>query len=255
MHLHLRQRIDLRKLAYILPLGIASLFTLLSMQGCRVGNRVSSTQSSDPVTGYYGTEPQSLKFCVGGAAAKCSTGLLKDVPALISKHLTNPVALIMEDTNTGEAILTGYTGVNSAIPVWIDSDNKTLYYVNSFLPQSLWRNSTCNSHLFLEQTGEIIAGESISVPNSTRKTRGRVSLKLTLTYLFEDGLAGSCHDTLVAMSQCYNDVNLCGGVDSAQNQTLQLEVKTLFQPYISSQALSPSDIPKMNSMAYEVEYR
>ena len=236
-----------------IPLLIGTLF--VSATGCRVGNRVTSSQSSDPLTGYYGTEPQSLKFCVGGEAAKCMNSRVTEVPTLVAKHLTSPVAFIMEDLSTGEAVLTGYNGGQSAIPVWIDSDNRTLYYVNSFMPQSIWRNSACNTHLYLEETGELVPGESVAVPNSTRKTLGRMTLKITLTYSLEDTIAGACKDTLTAMSQCYSDVTRCGGVDAAQNLSLQLEVKNLFGPYISSQALTPSDISKIGSFAYEVEYR
>ena len=230
-------------------------YLTLSAMGCRIGNRVASTPSADPLTGYYGTEPQALKFCVGGEAAKCVTSRVSEVPSLVARHLTSPVAFIVENFSTGEAVLTAYNGEKSAIPVWIDSDNRSLFYINSFSPQSLWRSSACNTHLFLEETGELVSGESMSVPNSTRKTLGRVTLKITLTYSLEDTIAGACHDTLTAMSQCYNDVTRCGGADAAQNLSFQLDVKNLLGPYITSQALSPADISKISSFAYEVEYR
>lgn len=232
--------------------------TLLAfaLGGCRFGNRVvTSDASADPISGFYGTSPQTLKFCASHPETRCIDMPTNQVPTLISAQMSNPVALIVQDAGTGDAALTAYNGGRSALPVWLGADNATLYFASSYSPRPLWKDSSCMSRMYLEEEGAIVPGESLPVPGSSRSTNGRITLRVRVTEAFIDSTDGSCRIVLQAMANCYQDVNQCGGLSAADNAAYRAQAVSVFDPYVQAGAMTAADIANGTSLAYEIQYQ
>ena len=93
-------------------------------------------------------------------------------------------------------------------------------------------------------------GPANTVAGSSRKTSGRIQLKVQVIEAFE----GTCGPTLQSMSDCYQDATLCGEATTAENLQLQTQIQEMFNPYIDAHAMSASDIPSLSNIAYEVQY-
>lgn len=238
-------------LAVILCWGVMA----TQLTGCRFGNYTSAPQQPDPVTGFYGANPQSLQFCATGTATQCAQASPSQIPSFISAEITNPVALIVQDASTGDAVLTNYAGTGqTALPITVGSDDVTLSYTTSSSPVTLWNNPNCTTTTYLEENGTIVPGPGQPVPGSTSNTAGSLTLSVQVTQTF-DGPNGSCAPELQAMSNCYQDVTQCGGADSGTNQQLQATVQGIFSTYIQAGVMAASDIPNMANVAYEVHYQ
>jgi hypothetical protein len=238
---------------------LGSLMTVIS--GCRFGNHSSSDDGdaeSDPVSGFYGTSPQTLKFCTTQSAGTvCGNVATNQVPELIAEEMSDPVALILQDGGTGNAYFTAYNGGGqTALPVWVGEDNTTLKFVGSFNPSTLWPGTNCVSRMYLEEEGQVMPGEAADVPGYTSKTRGRVQLQVRITEVFDDYLAGnSCVAALQAMSDCYQNSAQCGGADSSANENRHEYVQSIFEPYIQAHAMTAADIATTANISYEIQYQ
>ena len=237
-------------------------FTILtlSLSGCHLGNyRIPgatnqnanpSQSSSDGVSGLYVTEPQSLKFYAtftNTIERAASTSL---IPNLLSQRITNPVALLLQDANTGAAILASPTGTHG-FPVTMDRD-MNLTYNSSTSPQTLWLDPNCKRYLQVGESGKITKDSSIPNPTSNHyRLSGSLQLTVQIIYQFQ----GDCAPSLQAIYQCYMDSSQCGGTDSTSNLDLQAVAIRMFTPWIESQTIQVSDIPHLSNYAYEVIYQ
>lgn len=230
--------------------------TLLS--GCRIGNYTSPTTPPDPISGYYDANPQSLQFCVAlssnSTSAACANASPSQIPVFISQEITDPVAIVLQNASTGDAVFTAISGGTTALPVTVGSDDVTLSYTNATTPQTLWKDPTCTTSTYLAEQGSIVPGAGHAVAGSTRLTQGSITLTVQVIQTF-DSTTASCTSELQSMSQCYQDVTQCGGTDSGSNQQLQSQVQSLFEPYIQAGAMAASDIPTATAVSYEVHYQ
>jgi hypothetical protein len=169
--------------------------------------------------------------------------------------MSNPVAFIVQDAQTGDAVIAAYNSGKSAIPVWLGTDNTTLTFVSSFAPEAIWQDGKCTRRMYLEEDGALVPGEEVAVPGSARKTTGRITLRIRVTEVFEDASVDACKTTLQVMSNCYQDIAQCGGADSAANAGLQSVVQELFGPYIEAGTMTAADIANATNIAYEVQYQ
>jgi hypothetical protein len=222
------------------------------LTGCRFGNYTSPSTPPDPVSGYYDANPQTLKFCATHGATQCASANASQVPAFIADEITNPVALILQDASTGDAVFTAPSGGHTALPVWLKDDNVTLYYTNNTSASTLWRNSGCKTTTYLSENGSIVPGGGHAVSGSTRLTQGSITLQIQVTETF-DGPA--CPSELQSMSNCYQDSTQCGDPDAGRNQQLQAKVQDFFESYIQAGVMAASDIPSVSNIAYEVHYQ
>ncbi|MGK5085164.1 hypothetical protein WDW37_17895 [Bdellovibrionota bacterium FG-1] len=232
-----------------------ALLTVLS--GCKLGNNIAAPTSSptDPVTGFYGTQPQTLTFCASHPATECNSVATNQIPQLIATEMTNPVAFILADATTGQAEIVDYTLGKTALPIWMDTDNTTLSLVENFAPNPIWQDGKCTMRLYLEEEGTLVPGESKPVPNTTRFTMGRITLTIRVTQVFENASVGACQTTLQAMSNCYQDISQCGGADAAANKALQTEVQNIFETYIQAKVITAAEIATATNIAYEIQYQ
>lgn len=240
-------------IALVSTVIVVTLFT----GGCRIGNYSSKSSSAetDTVTGYYDANPMSLQFCAAVSTTNCVSASTTQIPAFISDNITNPLALILQDEATGEALMTAAVGGQTAIPIWVGADNTELFYANNTSPQILWFDPNCTTRLYLEEEGSIVrsAGHHVEGTNSGQ-TVGSLTLSVQVIRSFE-GVNGACQTELQAMSACYQDINQCGGSTGADNQARQEWVQDLFETYIQAGAMTASDIAQVTGIGYEVHYQ
>jgi hypothetical protein len=245
------------KIGYSIALVSTVAAVTLIAGGCRIGNYSSKSSSaeSDAVTGYYDAIPQSLQFCASAGTTQCVTSSTTQIPAFISDNVTNPLALILQDEATGEALMTAAVGGQTAIPIWVGTDNIELFYANNTSPQALWLDSSCTTKTYLEEEGAIVraAGHHVEGTNSGW-TVGSLTLSVQVIQSFE-GVNGSCQSELQAMSTCYQDINQCGSSSSATNEARQDRVREVFETYIQAGAMTAADIPNVTGVGYEVHYQ
>lgn len=240
-------------------LGAMVVVITVAAGGCRIGNYSSKSNSgssdADPVTGYYDATPQSLQFCAAATTTQCMPASTTQIPSFIGDNITNPLALILNDSTSGEALMTAAVGGETAIPIWVGTDNTELYYANNTSPQIVWLDSKCTTQLYLEEEGSIVRGAGHYVQGTKNgRTVGSLTLMVQVIRTF-DGAGGACAPELQAMSTCYQNINQCGGATSAENQARQDHVRDLFETYIQAGTMTAADIPNVTAVAYEIHYQ
>lgn len=245
------------RIGFTIALVTTTAVVAIAAGGCRVGNYSSRSTpaETDPVTGYYDAIPQSLQFCAAAGTTQCANVSTTQVPGFISDNITNPLALILKDAVTGEAFMTAAVGGQTAIPIWVGTDNTELFYANHTSPQTLWLDTTCTTKIYLEEEGSIVRGTGHYVEGTqSGKTVGSLTLSVQVIRSFE-GVGGSCAAELQAMSTCYQDINQCGGSTPSINQARQARVQDLFETYIQAGTMTAADIPNITGVGYEVHYQ
>jgi len=87
----------------------------LSTTGCRFGNHVETAVSSMTYQGYYSTAPTEAEFCTN-APGGCQSVPVGSLPALVTTALTDPVAVLVSNRQTGEGHLVASDGTGYALP-------------------------------------------------------------------------------------------------------------------------------------------
>src|SRR5688572_408828 len=81
--------------------GVMTVVASWAMSGCRFGNQtVEQPQQTDPASGIYETQPQSLVYCAEDSCANAATNL---IPVDFTEILTNPVVLRVTNPADGRA--------------------------------------------------------------------------------------------------------------------------------------------------------
>jgi hypothetical protein len=227
--------------------GVLAIVASWALSGCYFGNKtVNQPVSTDGVTGFYETQPQTLKLCAATPGEICPSAPTNLIPAFISNILTNPVALELQDPSTRKAGLFPYNGGAGAQGFGvIAGPNKTLTPDPASGSQTLWDDPACTEQLDLSIEGSYTLTNgpwTSNTPNIPKSGR----IQMTVTYTI--GVAGSCTVSLQAMADCYADSTKCGSHS-------QSEVQTLFGPFISAAAMAATDISKVQSLAYEITYQ
>lgn len=220
------------------------------LTGCRLGNHVEQLSQTDKVSGYYETQPQTLKFCATHGSVDCKPATTNKIPGLLSQIFSNPVALILQNPSTGRAAFTRPKGDGSALPVYLGSDGRLSYLVSTS-PQIIWKDRACTGQLFLAESGKILKDTGPYTSGTSLPLSGRIQLQVQVINSFD----GNCGPTLTALYRCYLSASQCGGTSPGENQQQQQEVQDLFGPYIDAGAMAPADIPNTSYLAYEVFYQ
>src|SRR4051812_23073058 len=90
----------------VLLYGAVAIILSWFTSGCRVGNQVVEQPNPDQTSGYYVTQPQSLTFYVTTSKTEQKSAPVSQVPPLIGEIMTNPVALIVLNLDSGRSVLT-----------------------------------------------------------------------------------------------------------------------------------------------------
>ncbi len=223
--------------------------------GCRLGNQMitRAPQSSGPVTletKYYATQPKSLTFytTTRGTLLQKSASLTQ-IPNEIAKIVTQPVALAIEDIQTGKGSLSAPLG-KRALPI-IVSGNGSLAYFGSTSPKTLWLDSNCKRHLEITEGGNLFPSPSpTSLPGISLPLAGSLAIRIRVATQF----TGNCGPSFQLIAKCYDNPNDCDGESADQNQKLQELVQSFLAPYIQSNALKIEEIPDIENYGYEVSY-
>ena len=234
-----------------LTFGIPLLFTVA---GCRLGNNIeradTSGATSDPITGYYAAQPQSLVYCAETTVTNCQSASVNEVPTDIRATMTNPVILYLADS-TGAGLLLPNDGSDYGISTAF----KSLSEIESLAESStdtLWLDPACTRTAYLQQVGTFSKNSS----QLTESSPGSLSLTFTYYELFE----GTCGPTFEQIYACANDAAQCAEDPSNPTETtqelnsLQAAAENFLSPYLNSGALSPTDFSQLRSFAFEVVY-
>jgi hypothetical protein len=226
---------------------------LMSMSGCRFGNRVENADPvTDEITGYYETQAQSLQFCVttNNNGTVCQSAPANQTPATVSSVMTDPVGLALQDESTGYSYLVANANSsnNSAIPIYADKSGE-VSFVGNTTADTLFQDDQCTGQLFIEEEGSFKRVNPYSFQGFT--TYGRLSVNISMI----TEVRGTCAASLQAMQNCYNDVNQCGMSTLAENASEQAYVQGVFGPYIQAGVMTSADILNVTDLAYEVLYQ
>lgn len=244
----------------------------LGSNACRVGNspKQASTSSSTPqadaatqatpakYNGYYETEVFSLKFCAVTVdtvtqenVTNCVETNVNQTPALVTGLFTNPTIYCYEcseDFPKGEVVISGINSDSSYFSTTPNSDGSFVLDA-AYDPEAYWVDScTLQQGFYVE--GIITQGNQSSNTINEKSISGRMSTYFEFDYLFD-----GCGTALTEMLTCMGDATTCGGTDDATNSTIQASVISLFEPYISNQVITESDIPNVKMLAYAVQYQ
>ena len=234
-------------------LAVTLTVLVLSASACRFGNRTSepdtSTVSTDPITGYYETQAKTLTFCTEGATNRCIDTPLDKIPTFFKAAVTNPVGLLLDDSETGAGYIIASDGSGYNLPTGFAS-TASIQYQGATSPGTLWDDPACNTHIELSQTGSLSKTASASSSADGLPLTGALTLTMSLLQSFD----GDCAPSLTAMEACMNDPTTCGGVDDEENVLYMQAVQEFFQPYLDSGVITSTDIPGLTTLSYEVTY-
>lgn len=227
------------------------LFFLIS--GCKFGDHVESppaqSNNSDPVTGYYLSEPEDLTLCSTHGEIHCESYTPQKTPPLISGIMTTPIALILQEGSTDSALIVATDGSKRHIPVSVDLSNKSLSFIGNTPLTPLWDTDHCLTRYYIEESGNYTPDSTLS-PVGPYRVRGKVQIDFQIIQTFE----GDCTPTLTQLYSCFDNVTNCGGLTDDENKNLQATVQELFQPYIEAKALKPEEIPLLTSLSFKARY-
>lgn len=224
--------------------------------GCRIGNYV---QHAPQASGYYVTEPTQVTACAAlqisnqeEVTSDCAQTGVSSVPEEISAVLSNPVGLTLVGSGSIEGALFNPKNPSNMFPILINGKDKTLSFFNDYDPTPFWRDPACTSQVLFTEEG------SYSWYDDGRKKKldgievsGRIALRVE-KYVILDG---SCAPTLQELSDCYDNVNNCGGATAQENEELYNTVRQYFDRYITAGVMSAADIVHVRAVAYEVLYK
>ncbi len=227
--------------------------------GCRLGDQIVNAPSPNPdrYSGYYMTQPQTLKFYATTTDTLEKEAATSLIPSEIGQFMTNPVAFLLFDPATGKAGLADPQG-KSALPTLLKASDHSLSYNGVTSATTYWRDPACQSYLEISEDGSL--SPSTSTPTSTPSTlptenslpiAGEIQITIRVTTQFQ----GNCTPTFLELSQCYQDPTQCGGSSDAENLQIQTVVMNAFAPWIQSQVMTATDIPILTNFAYEVFYQ
>jgi hypothetical protein len=236
-------------LSYFLA-GAVAFIASWALTGCRVGNHTEQPESPDKTSGYYETQPQSLTYCGTHGQTSCADASTNHIPDTVSQVMSNPVALILRDLDTGQAAFaSAYGDGRSALPIYVDTATGNLSFIGNTTPSVVWRDKGCTESVYIEQGGVVTKATAAKMSGKLRIV-GRIAVKIQLITTFD----GDCAQTMQVMAACYADFTQCGGTDATDNRNLQAAVQETFQPYIDAGTMTGADIATTSSLAYQVSY-
>lgn len=248
---------------FIGGVALAASWVVTTLSGCRFGNHVEkSPRAEDPITGYYATQPQSLKYCHHSITEKdsiCSDVATNYIPDDIALVMSNPVALVLDSSSEALAIIPYYNipmrDENLMFTIDIASDGSLGSTRSGVLDPNIF-DSTCEPTLSFEEFGKYTQKTGITVPTFTQSIKGR----LAITYEVTKSYGKDCSNALQIMALCYDDPTKCGGAGKTQNEIdgnnayLNAYVKDLFAPYLDAKVMSVDDIATTKALSYKVSY-
>jgi hypothetical protein len=233
-----------------------------TISGCRIGNQVQA--STNPVSvRYYQTTPTALTFCAtpsSNSSMICKPVSLTKIPSMIGDVMTQPVALVV-DQSKNQAALVGLTPEQLSLPTTVNPDN-TIEFIGETAPTPAWLDSRCTTQLWVqERDGKIsplLSGEpTTAILNSSSGQSRSVELSghLELSFDVIQTFTGECTTSLQAMHDCYANSNDCGGANARENTQLQALVQSYFEDAIQAGVLASADIATVTQVSYSVSYQ
>ncbi len=239
--------------SYILG-GIFAVIASWLLTGCKLPKFGNSTSQDPPPaeskTGYYETAPQSLKLCATFSTAQnCNPNVN---PAYVNPELAyygidNPIIYYAEDGTYGS--LRKATNPNMGLALTHNDDGSNLEITAGGTTRA-WDDDRCNFRLDLEMRDgkirrDIPASGNLSVPIS-----GRFEAYFTVTYTF----TGVCDSSFAGIKACYQNLADCPtGSDTQANW--QSKAHAYFEQWIEEGTMTADDIPNVQAVSYEVQYR
>jgi hypothetical protein len=257
MSIQLKKRSNLSQI-----LATLLVITSPAMSSCRIGNQVQA--STNPVTvRYYQTAPTSLSYCAtpsSNSSMICKPVSLTKIPPTIGNVMTQPVALVV-DQSKNQAAIVGLTAEQVSLPTNLNPDN-TLEFVGETSPTPAWLDEGCTTQLWVqERDGKIsplLSGEpttALITSSSGQSSSVNLSGRLELSFDVVQTFTGECANSLKAMQDCYSNINDCGGSSARENLVLQSVVLSYFEDAIEAGVLAPADIATVTQISYSVSYQ
>ena len=228
-----------------------SILTISSMVGCRFGNRTVVPQRiSDGISGYYATAAEGLTLY-----ATTHETLTKEAPPLsapqdIASYFSNPVALMLLNTNGAEALIFPPNS-KSGIPVQFDSKTLSFSYIGGLKPRVLWTNPECliTTEILIE--GAILKSDPPIEPTTGEyPVSGRLKTKIQVIH----NLTGDCGTSLSEIAACYQNPEHCGGSSSLENLKLSEQTQDLLSSWVKAKAIDLEQLSVLQNFAYALSY-
>ena len=232
--------------------GLMGLVFLGQILGCRLGNHEVTPQAPVSFTGVYVTTPKKILLGVSLKNEPLPKAEIevKNLPAVLAQYITNPVGVVQTDPTTGSGMLVSTQDTTKTLPVNVSRDG-VLSFVGSTKPQPFLVDPGCLSYLRITEQGALTKDSSVAPPEETDlPISGRMTLQVSLATKFK----GTCGDTFQMLSDCYQDVILCGGNTPSENDKIQKAVASLFGPWLDAKLVEGPDIANITEYSYDVFY-
>lgn len=248
----------MRRLALLSTLVI---FMTVSLGGC-LKNEVIYPVTDDGVTGFYGTEPTALEFCVrpAGGSTTCPPHPITEIPNYVSGIVTHPVILqkVNPQPQGAPAIVVQIASAFNpdpnqlTFPTYVDIDAKTLGSTAPLELDPFWNQADCKFTRNEVISGSWDEGQTEEFPSGSSKivTRGRLNVLYTNEHLVE---GAGCGATMAEIQACYQNETLCVHPDYSAATWHQF-AQELFDPGIAVGSLEVSDIPTLEYWSFTATY-
>jgi hypothetical protein len=263
----------MNRLTLIFAIFLTASFTGLS--ACKTGNfteeKVSYTGPAvvDTVSGFYRTEPQSLRLCASFSDAnrdtKCVDVAPKEewLPLDFVLVLANPIAFILENpTSSSAAIVDPATYKETQVGMGVQFDKNTNAVNTNY--QTRYKFLSYSKCVMTDSGFTDPANDGVSqiritddgLPVNGFTTRGSLDLKINFTRVFETtDNSDQCSLGLTDAQNCFHDQSTCGGATDQENEDLRRLMIALFGPHVDAGALNSNEIQFLKSLTSKVLYR
>ncbi len=244
---------------------VTALFLILGLTGCRIGNRIEQAAQPDTLSGLYGAEAKSFEACVvlSDDTVSCTPANTNLVPSEIGAVFSNPVGFIVDDT-TGEAMFTNpfYSSDKAPwLPSFIDVTTRKIQYsgkdtesvvLTDWLPEEV---NDCMVQLELNEEGALVDQDKGKVMYDAELS-GRIQLSVEVLRVFAPipDRPDECLAMREYLEDCYSDLNLCMGTGTPQNTARRAEVAGIYQLFVETNLIQPSQISDVVARYYKVTY-
>lgn len=252
------QRHGHRHPRFIVLAALATAWLSAGATSCRFFGNYSESQpaTNQEDIGYYEMAPQHSSL----SAVHSNRGILsKAVPFsaipydIVTATLSNPVIFWARAEAEGGAILASHENPGALqFPGmgWDPATDVIEFLATASVPGSAWNTKKCSYLSWIDVKGAIRRGAGPFFTGFQEPLAGRIQLHASSTTRFE----GDCAAMLAQMQSCYSDVTQCGAATTVLNEERLSEVRAIYDKHIQNGVFATSDIERVTSIAYDVEY-
>lgn len=182
--------------------------------------------------GLYMTTPRDLRLCAEHHASRCDMADVSKIPDYVKGVMTNPVGLHTEDSY-GPGYFRSVIDPSRMLPIVVGPTGE-LSYEGVVQERPLLHDPACILRKELLEVGTLTKAETVA----------RVSLVIRV----KGQLVGDCAQSLIAITQCYANGELCA-------VPLSEDIRETFDPFIEAGIVTLDELLELTSFSFQASYQ